>query len=284
MKMDGRPRLATLPTIKEALMLAAPDKGRAQRLRVITRHPERFADFRLSGWSVDVAWCSPRPGQGRLAYATHVVMDDVVQNTTRATAYILDVLDINGPSTDDVAQWLIQLDESSPHVDADLYVLLDDGVHGPHEQARWASISPRLGAQANAQANTVDVDATVQGPGDSTSVQESTEDDASEHGLRHLTRLPVGFSLDALRRRILQWRRMGFDVSDLEAALVQPENERERTYRHVEDSVRRAVDLDRRLSRSAQHLSAVELEHCRFRLRQLTGLDDIESKLEPNQA
>jgi len=264
-------------------MIAAPDKGRAQRLRVITRHPERFAEFRLSGWSVDVAWCSPRPGQGRLAYAPDVVMDDVVHNTTRATAYIIDVLDINGPSTDDIAQWLIQIDDASPNVDADLYVLLDDGVHGTHEQARWASIIPRLGVQANSQPNTVDVDSTVHRDGDSTSVQESSEDEATNHGLRHLTRLPTGFSMDALRRRILQWRRMGFDVSDLEAALVQPDNERERTYRHVEDSVRRAVDLDRRLSNSARHLSAVEVEHFRFRLRQLTGLDDIESKLQPDE-
>lgn len=76
---------------------------------------------------------------------------------------------------------------------------------------------------------------------------------------------------------------MGFDVSDLESALVQSDEEREQMYRHVEACVRRAIDLDRQLTRFADQLSATEVEHCRFRLRQLTGLDDVASKLSPEQ-
>ena len=124
-------------------------------------------------------------------------------------------------------------------------------------------------------------DVLVQGA--STSAQHTTpavnDDSVDTNGLRHLTRLPAGFSVDALRRRILQWRRMGFDVSDLESALIQDDDEREQMYRHVEACVRRAIDLDRRLTQFADHLPATEVEHCRFRIRQLTGLDDVASKL-----
>ena len=34
-------------------------------------------------------------------------MQDLVGNETKATAYVLDVLDINGPAVDDVSNWLL---------------------------------------------------------------------------------------------------------------------------------------------------------------------------------
>ncbi|MEC8265013.1 MAG: hypothetical protein VX011_05725, partial [Candidatus Thermoplasmatota archaeon] len=68
------------------------------------------------------------------------------------------------------------------------------------------------------------------------------------------------------------------------AALIQNDEEREQMYRHVEACVRRAIDLDRRLTQFADHLTATEVEHCRFRIRQLTGLDDVASKLSSEHA
>ncbi len=283
MSIDRRPRLASLAAIKEALTSDTPDKGRAPRLRILTRHPDRYHDYRPMGWSIDVAWCSPRPGQGRLMSTKEAVTNDLIENTTKATAYIIDVLDIHGPSTDDVARWLIHLDDISSQIDADVYVLIDEGAHAPHERARWASILPRITAQRTTTDDVEEGGPTFADKQISSTETESREDEPESNQLRHLTRLPVGFSLDALRRRILQWRRMGFDVSDLEAALMQSEEQRERTYRHVEDCVRRAVDLDRRLTLHKDEFSATELEHNRFRLRQLTGLDDIESKFQAQE-
>ncbi|MGB0284419.1 MAG: hypothetical protein ACPGGI_05215 [Candidatus Poseidoniaceae archaeon] len=151
-------------------------------------------------------------------------------------------------------------------------------MHSDHDIVRWSSIVPLLTLQSE---QTITADTKGQDASSSAHHAVATLDDdsADSDQLRHLTRLPVGFSADALRRRILQWRRMGFDVSDLESALVQNDEEREHTYRHVEADVRRAIDLDRQLTEFGGHLTATEIEHFRFRLRQLTGLDDVAAKL-----
>ena len=278
MNVDGRPRLASLSAIKDNLTREKQEHGRVQRLRIITRYPDRYADFILEDWSVDVAWCTPRPGQDRIAYNADAVVQDVHDNVTKATAYVIDVLDVLGPTSDDVARWLLRLDDTCANLDVDVYILIDRAMHSSHDLARWSSITPTLFLQSE-HATTSDV--LVHGA--STTARQhapaANDDSAETNELRHLTRLPAGFSVDALRRRILQWRRMGFDVSDLESALVQDDEEREQMYRHVEACVRRAIDLDRRLTQFADQLTATEVEHCRFRIRQLTGLDDVASKL-----
>ena len=278
MNVDGRPRLASLSAIRDDLTRERQEQARVQRLRIITRHPDRYADFTLEGWSVDVAWCTPRPGQDRIAYNADALVQDVHDNVTKATAYVIDVLDVLGPTSDDVARWLLRLDDACTDLDVDVYVLIDRAMHPSHDIARWSSITPTLFLQSE---HTTTSDVLVHGA--SATAQQNApaanDDSAETNELRHLTRLPTGFSVDALRRRILQWRRMGFDVSDLESALIQDDEEREQMYRHVEACVRRAIDLDRRLTQFADHLPATEVEHCRFRIRQLTGLDDVASKL-----
>lgn len=278
MQAGGRPRLATLATIKDALSRSTSERTRAQRLRIISRHPDRYANISLDQWSVDVAWCTPRPGRDRIAYTADAVVQDVQDNVTKATAYLLDVLDVLGPTSDDIARWLLRLDESCASPEVDVYILLDRAMHSDHDIARWSSIVPLLTLQPE---QTITADTKGQDASSSAHHAVATYDDdsADSDQLRHLTRLPVGFSADALRRRILQWRRMGFDVSDLESALVQNDEEREHTYRHVEADVRRAIDLDRQLTEFGGHLTATEIEHFRFRLRQLTGLDDVAAKL-----
>ena len=278
MNVDGRPRLASLPAIKDALTRESQEHGRVQRLRIITRHPDRYADFVLEGWSVDVAWCTPRPGQERIAYTADAVVQDVRDNATKATAYVIDVLDVLGPTSDDIARWLLHLDDTCANPDVDVYILIDTAMHSTHDLARWSSIAPLLTVQSE---HSTTSDVLIQ---DASTIAHDVSpamsvDAAESNELRHLTRLPSGFSVDALRRRILQWRRMGFDVADLESALVQDDQEREQMYRHVEACVRRAIDLDRQLTQVASQLTATEVEHCRFRLRQLTGLDEVASKL-----
>ena len=112
MNVDGRPRLASLSAIKDDLTRESQEQGRVQRLRIITRHPDRYADFILEGWSVDVAWCTPRPGQDRIAYTADALVQDVHDNVTKATAYVIDVLDVLGPTSDDIARWLLRLDDT----------------------------------------------------------------------------------------------------------------------------------------------------------------------------
>jgi len=113
---------------------------------------------------------------------------------------------------------------------------------------------------------------------------EDIELDTREDGspkLVMLTRLPRnGFSNSILTRRILQWRRMGLDVSEVEPALtIIDEKMAHQLYSSVEEKVRRAVELENHLEAISDMISVAEFATARFRIRQLTGLDELEKWL-----
>ena len=93
-----------------------------------------------------------------------------------------------------------------------------------------------------------------------------------------LTRLPEsGFSKSILQRRVLQWRRMGLDVSEVEAALYASKTSRMYdTYTMIEEKVRRAVQLDNWISENVE--DSQERSIAKFRIRQLTGLEELERR------
>tara|TARA_B100001173_G_scaffold304294_1_gene308098 strand:- start:250 stop:1104 length:855 start_codon:yes stop_codon:yes gene_type:complete len=93
-----------------------------------------------------------------------------------------------------------------------------------------------------------------------------------------LTRLPEnGFSKSILQRRVLQWRRMGLDVSEIESALYSSNTLLMfDTYTKIEEKVRRAVQLDNWISENVE--DSQERSIAQFRIRQLTGLDELERR------
>ena len=111
---------------------------------------------------------------------------------------------------------------------------------------------------------------------------ENMEYELGEDGnprLVYLSKLPrVGFSNNILVKRILQWRRMGLDVSEIEPALNYQEDKAYHLYKSVEEKVRRAVDLDRFINSNSSSINASDLATDIFRLRQLTSLEELEKK------
>ena len=109
---------------------------------------------------------------------------------------------------------------------------------------------------------------------------ESTEilEDGSPK-LTMLTKLPKStFTISLLRRRIIQWRKMGLEVSELEPALHKEPEEAYFVYSVVEEKVRKVVELEN-LIENLSNLEASERSIFRFQLRQLTSIDEIASKL-----
>ena len=97
--------------------------------------------------------------------------------------------------------------------------------------------------------------------------------------LTYLAKLPkTGFTNDILVKRILQWRRMGLDVSRIEPALSYGSEEAYDLYKSVEEDVRRATELERFIHQNQQSIDTVQLATDMFRIRQLTGLTEIEQK------
>lgn len=113
------------------------------------------------------------------------------------------------------------------------------------------------------------------------SVKEKTpEMDLNEDGspkLVLLTKLPrSGFTKQILQRRILQWRRMGLDTSEIEASLYSTDIELMYSeYTLVEEKIRRATELERYVVANINDTQ--ERAIALFRIRQLTGLDQLEN-------
>ena len=93
-----------------------------------------------------------------------------------------------------------------------------------------------------------------------------------------LTRLPKkGFTKQILQRRILQWRRMGLDTSDIESSLYSEDIDGIYSdYTAMEEKIRRATELERYI---IEHVNdSQERTIAFFRIRQLTGLDELEKQ------
>ena len=111
------------------------------------------------------------------------------------------------------------------------------------------------------------------------SIQTNVEMDLNEDGttkLVLLTKLPrSGFTKQILQRRILQWRRMGLDTSEIESSLYSNDvDSMYAEYITVEEKIRRATELERYVV--ANITDTQERAIALFRIRQLTGLDHLE--------
>ena len=111
------------------------------------------------------------------------------------------------------------------------------------------------------------------------SIQSNVEIDLNEDGttkLVLLTKLPrSGFTKQILQRRILQWRRMGLDTSEIESSLYSNDvDSMYAEYITVEEKIRRATELERYVV--ANITDTQERAIALFRIRQLTGLDHLE--------
>ena len=97
--------------------------------------------------------------------------------------------------------------------------------------------------------------------------------------LAYLSRLPkIGFTREILVKRILQWRRMGLDVSVIEPSLSYDTAKAFELYQDVEELVRRATELERFIHANVGDIDATQVATDMFRIRQLTGLDELEKK------
>ena len=95
-----------------------------------------------------------------------------------------------------------------------------------------------------------------------------------------LTKLPEStFSIQLLRRRILQWRKMGLEISELEPALYKQPNEAYAIYKTVEEKVRKVTEIERLIDAPGNNLDSTKRSIYRFQLRQLTSIDKIEKEI-----
>lgn len=163
-----------------------------------------------------------------------------------------------------------------------IFVSISESSLAPRELSRFYREAPLYEFSEVQQVVSAD---TIGQAKSSTIEVEHIEIDLNDDGtpkLMLLTRLPrEGFTKQLLQRRILQWRRMGLDTSDVEATLYQDDMEETyNCYRIIEEKVRRATELERFINENVD--DSHERTIAMFRIRQLTGLDELESKYYSN--
>ena len=104
----------------------------------------------------------------------------------------------------------------------------------------------------------------------------------SEGTLVHLVNLPgVGFTHAILARRMLQWKRMGFDLAALEPAMAMVNlDEAHGLYRVVESDIIAAIDAVRYMDTHRARLTVTEREVYNYRLMSLSSVNETITELE----
>ena len=158
---------------------------------------------------------------------------------------------------------------------------INEEVFDEIQLAKWhKEVNPWTIVEKQALTN-IDIDTTeiLAVESDNSTIQEN---DLAGNKLSFLTKIPKdGYTKDILRKRILQWRRMGLDVSAAEPALYSTsDDDGYLIYKRVEQNVRRAVELDNRLDLLEQRGIKSEVTKMRFRIRQLTGFDAVEKRID----
>ena len=158
-----------------------------------------------------------------------------------------------------------------------IYLSMSESSYNRQELSRIKREAPILEIRSNEMIVQTDREETSPIPGSST--EKNLEMDLNEDGtpkLVLLTKLPrSGFTKQILQRRILQWRRMGLDTSEIEASLYSTNVELMYSkYTLVEEKIRRATELERYVV--ANITDTQERAIALFRIRQLTGLDQLE--------
>tara|TARA_B100000282_G_scaffold279830_1_gene240476 strand:- start:132 stop:1004 length:873 start_codon:yes stop_codon:yes gene_type:complete len=158
---------------------------------------------------------------------------------------------------------------------------INEEVFDEIQLAKWhKEVDPWTIVEKQALTN-IDIDITevLAEESDNSVIQEH---ELAGNKLSFLTKIPKdGYTKDILRKRILQWRRMGLDVSAAEPALYSTsDDDGYLIYKRVEENVRRAVELDNRLDLLEQRGIKSEVTKMRFRIRQLTGFDAVEKRID----
>lgn len=210
------------------------------------------------------------------------VGDHVVANVDKSTFLVLiDGLDwfITKASQRECLAFLQRMDAFARELDFTIVYPVDPLAFEAVFWARLTSLAPKLPTELAPSTSSVIFEETDAGQRSiSTEVHHAHESDRS---LSHLVKLPrMGFTHAILAKRMLQWKRMGFDLSMLEPALVvQNMDEAHQLYCNVEEAVALAIDCMRMVVDAGDKLSVTERELYGYRFLSLTGVQASANEL-----
>lgn len=183
--------------------------------------------------------------------------------------------------------WLQRLDGLVRHQDLEVIFPLDPLTVESSFWRRLTGIAPLMTvaeptASDSADHRIVEHDMTEDGGDKIELMPSSGVSQSSEAVITHLVSLPrLGFTSAVLARRMLQWKRMGFDLSALEPALSLTDmDDAFSVYRSVELDIVRAIDALRLLETHESALTVTEREMFNYRMMSLLDVEQNVQDLE----
>lgn len=249
-----------------------------ENLMIITRLSPRRLIRHIDLNSIDFRWLSIEDSvhsiDPSLEHVNHLVNSKILENEGIIWIDGLEYL-ADRQGFDAVHSFVRNIVDSVGNTKWKIIIAIEIGTFNEIEIAQIIRESPQIKVQAEIINTDEDI---IENENEDISNKEDLEIKIIKvTGLKLLTKISrEGFTQNTLRERIMQWRDMDLDVSILEPALKfqNPEDAYE-LYLEVEELVRMAVELDTRLDILKERGETAKAFAYKYRIRQLTGLDEI---------
>ena len=253
-----------------------------EHILLLSRLPQRRLLEHVDLDRVEAYWVTTQDVMGSIQPSLDQINDLVVNRVENHTGIAIIegiewLVSLHGFS--DVLSMVMNLKDSLHRKPWSIVFVVSEGIFDEIESAKWHREAPLWEIPKKVQFTEIEPEVEEQ-----ITVEELDDLPLSEDGstpLSFLVRIPrEGYSKEVARRRILQWRRMGLDVSAAEPALfIESDDRGFEIYKSVEERVRRAVELDNRLDILLERGWRSEVTKMRFRIRQLTGFNEVEKRI-----
>jgi hypothetical protein len=245
--------------------------------RLPLRQLLRYLSIQQACW-----WISDHPSQQSIPPVCASVLDHLVKHLPgQHDVVILESLDwfVQRNGETDVLGFLQQLDALSKQHLFDVMLPVDPLTFDSRFWMRLRSLAPEHELLRSSE-----VEPAVEVPdeeGDPEQFAHQTDQPAEEL-LVHLVRLPrLGFNKVVLARRMLQWKRMGFDLSELEPAiLMENMDDAFSLYHSIETQIVHAIDALRYIETHGTNLTTTERHRYHYRLMHLMRIEETTLELE----
>ncbi len=253
-----------------------------EHVLLLSRLPQRRLMEHIDLDKVEAYWVTTQDVMGSIQPSLDQISDLITKRVENHNGIAIIegiewLISLHGFS--EVLKFAMSLKDSLHRKPWSILLVVAEDIFDDIQRAKWHRESPSW--EVPKQIESAKIESSVEDITEA-KLEDIDESADSSTSLSFLVRIPKeGYSKEIARRRILQWRRMGLDVSSAEPALFQESDEKGfEIYKSVEEKVRRATELDNRLDILEEKGWKSEVTKLRFRVRQLTGFDEVEKRID----
>ena len=282
--MGGMTTLDTASADGTYAVLADRIESCAGDVSIYSRLPMRQLLRFIASNKAEMWWISEHEGTRSIPPNVVNLEQHITVNTTPSQELlVIEGLDwlVSRSGAQATLAWLQRLHSLAVERGFDVVLPLDPLSMETHVWRRIAGLAPVLVQPRAEEENHIvehDVDV-LNEPSTAHDEPRLVEDDRT---VTHLVNLPFeGFTKSLLTKRMLQWKRMGFDLASLEPALSMNDlHQVHALYASVESTIILAIDGLRLMEHHRENLSVTECEMFNYRMMSLMDVEHHIDELE----